>query len=466
VILVSFIAVYTIILIVISITSISKIKDGKSFLLGNQSLPWFMVAAVVLGDVVGGASVMGVGQTAYNNGVGAVSFNIAVTIGLVLLGLTVAEFLRKLENTTICETMGHLFDIPVKNLTAIILTVVYFIVTCVQFVAGGAILQELLGISLNAGIAATALISLTIVSLGGLISIGLINIVNVIFVYLGLILGTLLSIQKIGGWTMLWEKLPQGFSSPATLGGSNIGAMMITTIFTCFVTQAALMGLYGARSPRDAKIGSITAGLLMLPIGVFATLIGLTARAHFGTAIPEGLRALPAMASLFPPFLSGIVFMGLWAMIISTSAPCLLATTQILTRDILPLITPIQKDNVRPLFYRIITVAIGVFCFAASLTIMHLLDVLVFTFTLRTAIAASLILALLFGKRYKRLASPAGAFWGMLSGLIIAFIWVIVLKNPGGIHEFYPTFAVFILVLSIVSLLYPRKRVLEEVSNV
>jgi Na+/proline symporter len=456
-------AAYTCILLLLSVFSAFHTRDDKSFMLANKGMPWFMVAAVVLSDVVGGAAVIGVGQTAYNSGVGAFSFNLAVCAGLVLLGVTVAALFRKLENTTICETMGVVFDRRVKDLTAIIFSIVYFIVTCLQLVAGGSILQELLGIPLKLGVAVTATVCTAIVLLGGLVGIGFVNALNTAFVYIGLGIGAFLSLGKVGGWEGLWAKLPVRFASPAALGGPQIAATIVTTVFTCFVAQAALMGLYGAKTPKDARIGSIVAGLLVLPIGIFATLIGLAARAHFGASIPQGLRALPAMATQFLPLASGILFVGLWAVIISPSTLCLLATTQVIIRDVLPMIPPRGRYSSLGRHRRLIVLLIGILASVASLAITRLLDVLLFTFTLRTGVSISLLLAFLFGHRYRRIASPAGVFWGMLLGLASTLLWVIVLKKPWGIHEFYPTIVVFLATLFIVSAASPRRELLARI---
>lgn len=455
-------AAYTCLLVVLSALSSSRVRDNRSFMLANRSMPWFMVAAVVLSDVTGGAAVIGVGQTAYNSGVGAFSFNLAVCIGLVLMGVTVAELFRRLENATICETMGVVFDRRVKDLSAIIFSVVYFIVTSLQVIAGGSILQELLGIPLKFGVAITAGVCISIVLLGGLVGIGFVNTLNTAFVYIGLAIGAVLSLGKVGGWHGLWAKLPVPFASPAALGGPQIVATMVTTVFSCFVAQAALMGLYGAKSPKDARVGSITAGLLVLPIGFFVTLIGLAARAHFGASIPQGLRALPAMARQFPPVVSAIVFVGLWAVIISPGTLCLLATTQVIIRDVLPMIPPRGRHAKLGKHHRLIVLLIGSLSFVASLTISRILDAMLFTFTLRTGVSISLLLAFLLGHRYRRIASPAGVFWAMLLGLASTLIWVAVLRRPWGVHEFYPTIVVFGATLSIVSVICPRRELLPR----
>jgi len=457
-------AAYTCLLVVLSALGGSRSRDHRAFMLANRSMPWFIVAAVVASDVTGGAAVIGVGQTAYNSGIGAFSFNLAVCIGLVLMGLTVAELFRRLEKATICETMGIVFDRRVKDLSAVIFAIVYFIVTSLQFVAGGSILQELLGIPLGAGVAVSATICTAIVLLGGLGGIGFVNTLNTAFVYAGLAVGAVLSLGMVGGWHGLWEKLPVSFASPAGLGGQQIAATMVTTVFSCFVAQAALMGLFGARSPRDARIGSTVAGLLVLPLGACATSIGLAARAWFGDTIPHGLRALPAMAMSFPPVVRAVVFVGLWAVILSPGTLCLLATTQLVIRDVLPMIPPHGRFSALGKAHRPLVVAVGALGFVAALTIHRVLDAMLFTFTLRTGISICLLLAFLFGHRFRRVASPTGVFWAMLFGLAATLVWVVVLKRPWGIHEFYPTIAVFGVTLVIVSAVRPRTALLERMS--
>lgn len=450
------IMLYVAALFALSRASASRSRDADEFLVAGRGMSWPVVACTIFGNVTGGAAVLGVAQTAYRVGIGAAFFNVGVTIGLIVLGFTLAGPFRRLKEVTVCEAIGHVYDRRVRNVSGVILSAVYVIVTCVQFASGGAILREISGMSSVASTLTTAALTLVIVFAGGLWAVARTNVLNALLIQVGLITGTVASVRAIGGWSALAARLPAEFLNPLSLGADTIVAWITTTMFTCLTAQAGLLAIFGARSERDAKLGALAGGGLVLPLSICAAVFGMVARATFAVGDAGGPGALPAVAATLPPLLSSFVFLSLWAVIISTSGPCLLAVVQMLIRDVAALISDKARAwceaNVRAC-----TLIVGLACALLSVTVAEILGTLLFTFTVRSALAIGLLLAHLFGKRSRVFLSSTAALWAIILSTLATVLWVVFLKRPHGIHEFYPTAAVFVITMLAVGLTESRR---------
>ena len=93
---------YIIFLALISAYSVKLVKgDSAGFLLAGRSWPWFMVAFMLTGLAVGGASTIGAAQMAFEKGVGAGWYTAAWGFGAIVMGLIGAARWRKMKVTTI-----------------------------------------------------------------------------------------------------------------------------------------------------------------------------------------------------------------------------------------------------------------------------------------------------------------------------------------------------------------------------
>ena len=128
---------YIIVLYAISWYSTKLSKDGgiTGYLLAGRGFPAGIVAVMVAGLAVGGASTIGVAENAYKVGISAGWYNAAWAAGALVVGLFVAGKYRELEVSTIPELFERYFDTSGRVIAVVGQLVIQIVITSLQYVA-------------------------------------------------------------------------------------------------------------------------------------------------------------------------------------------------------------------------------------------------------------------------------------------------------------------------------------------
>ncbi len=451
---------YTIITIGIANALLRKKLGSDHFLVAGRALPLALVVAVVLGCWIGGNATVGVSQRGYTEGIVGSAYSIALGIAMFVFASTMAGRFRRLKAITVPEVVGRLFDRKTRLMSAIIIGVAYLIAGIGQIIAGGALLSPLLGIEKGTADLVAALIFMVVITAGGLSSIALVNIIQVVVIFIGMAVSLFFSLSLIGGsviggFDRLLNELPSSYWSfsahePLTLAGE-----VVATTLVCFAGQGAITGIFAARNTRDAIRGAWITGFLLMPVSIVFALIGMCARIHFGdAALPFGLSAAPAIMLAMHPVIAGIALCGLFAAIVSTGPLMFLAPTQILIRDIYSVyINPDASDSRKLLFSRIIAVVLLIFGWFIGIYLTEVLEIAYFGFSFRVGIAVILLSVTYIGSRR---ISEDGAFYGLIAGVVVFGIWTLA-GNPYGLHVGVPTSVTIFVATLVISRFTKRK---------
>lgn len=432
---------------------------AEHYLVAGRALPTLLVLVVVLGDYLGGGSVIGVAQRGYNEGIVGWIYPISISIALLFFGLVMAGRYRRLGAVTVPEIARRLFDTKTRNLSAILIGMAYYVITVITVVAGGALLSPLLGIDKCLADLIAAVIFIAIVVGGGLHSIAIVNIIHCIIIYLGMLLGLFYSLVLIGGsvpagFGILRSQLPPSFWSFEAISPVTWSGEILATVFACFAAQAAITGIFAAKDDKAAARGTIMAGALVIPIGVVFVMLGMCARVYYGSGLPFGLTASPAIMLALNPVVAGIALCGCWAAIVSTGPLCLLAPVQIIIRDVYQAyINPKASDKKVLLYSRALTIVLGITCWLLAMLLYKLLDTVFWAFTLRVGMGVLFLAITYLGARY---VSESGAFWGLIAGFIALIAWTVA-GSPYGIHVAVPTIIAVFIVSVVISRFRKRK---------
>jgi SSS family solute:Na+ symporter len=449
---------YVVLTLVVANVVLRKKLGADHFLAAGRQLPVFMVLVIILGDWLGGGSTIGVSQRGYTEGIVAWLYSISIGIALFAVAFTMAARFRRLGAVTVPEVMGKLFDQKTRLASSIFIAFAYFVIGITQIIAGGALLSTLLGVDKWIADLLSAVIFLFIVVAGGLHSIALVNVIQCIVIFIGMTFGLFFSLHLIGGsvfegFGMLIDKLPPSFWSFESISPARWSGEVLSTVFACFAAQAAITGIFAAKDTKAAVNGTWIAAALIMPIGIVYVLLGMCARVYFGTELPYGLTAGPAIILELHPVVAGIALCGILAAIISTGPLCFLAPTQILMRDIYSVyVNKEASDKKILLFSRIIAAVLIIAGFIIGIVMYDLLRAIFWAFTLRCGMAVLLLSVAYLGARR---VSEDGAFWSLIIGFVTMIIWT-VLGSPYNIHLAIPTIvSVFVSAFVITSF---RKR--------
>jgi len=421
------VCIYILILIVISLYS-SRLIKGTSlgFLLANREWPYWMVAAMLTGLAVGGASTLGCAQSAYDVGLSAGWYDVAWAFGALLMGFFGASVWRKMNITTIPEMLGNYYTDSSRIIGVLVQFIIVMVVTCLQFVAGGALLSVMLPqyFSLITGMILTAVIFVGISLTGGLWAGGLANLLNVVVIWVGVTIGMFASWSKAGGTSIIISNLPKEipyFSLFKGLGFGVLLAWFIVMATQCFSMQAVEQTAFAAKDGKEAKKGFILAALIMAPLGFFSAYIGIAAKSLYPN-IPS-VQALPTIIMSIGPWLAGLVLSGLWAADISTGVSLLIGSSTLIERDLYE--WSLERKNIKVDVKkalnrsRIIVLFLGVLGFFMALGATSILK----TLLIGLSLTAPFTIIFLFTAYLPKFCKKSAAFWTIFVGTMIVICW-------------------------------------------
>jgi Na+/proline symporter len=208
--------------------------------------------------------------------------------------------------------------------------------------------------------------------------------------------------------------------------------------------------------PRHLPAVALVGTAWNVVLGAGAVLIGLLGRALFPLveSLPAGdpeMTYLALASELFGPVLFGLLVGGVFAAILSTADSQLLVVASTFARDVYEKTlsrdaAPNEKARLR--VGRAVVVGSGVLALALA----YVAEDLVFWLVLFAwaGLGASLGPALIFSLFWKR-ATRDGVAAGMASGTVVTIAWRLWLREPTGLYELVPGFAVSALAIWLVS---------------
>jgi SSS family solute:Na+ symporter len=335
--------------------------------------------------------------------------------------------------------------------------VIQIVVTSLQYVAGGAILSSLMpGVfSYRTGMALTAAVFVGITVIGGFWAAGLTNIVNVIVIYVGILLGAFLTVGRVGGWQALGARLPAGHP------GFDLWAIRPPVILAWFLvmitmshsTQSVIQIGFAAKDERAAGRAYLLGAVMIAPVGFVSAVIGMAAVVLYPGIVAA--EALPRAVLDLSPAAAGLVLSGLWAADVSTASALLVGSATLVSTDIVKrfFARELSPESERWVC-RLTVLGISVITFLLALTVRGILEMLLVGLTLSTAYTLVVLMTMYWPAVCRR----SSATWTTAVTMLTLALW---LAAPAGwrvvAHPIYVMWPVSIVTFFLVTLLDPRR---------
>lgn len=427
---VSIIAVYIVLLYAVTVLTRRLSRGGMiAYLLAGRGLPSWVVAPLLAGLAVGGASTIGVAERAYSSGISAGWYNAAWAAGAVLVGLIAARRYRRMEVSTIPEFFERHYDVSGRVVGVFGQLLLQIIITSLQYVAGGAILSSLLPdvFSFKTGMLVTAAVFVGITLIGGFWAAGLTNIINVTLIYTGVLLGAGMVISKVGGLKEFLARIPAGNPGLdlAGIGWSLILAWFVVMCTMAFSVQSVVQISFAAKNDKAAQRGFILGGLIILPVGFISALIGVAATILHPGIIPT--EALPRTVLGLSPVVAGLVLAGLWAADVSTASALLLGSATLVVGDLIKrFIAPNLDERGERAVSKVSVFLLSVLTLLLALSVSGILETLLIGLTLTTSYTLVILMTLFAPGLCRR----SHAAWTLLVGMAALAVWLIFPQIP------------------------------------
>ncbi|MBU1318607.1 MAG: sodium:solute symporter family protein [candidate division Zixibacteria bacterium] len=435
-----------------------------AYLLAGRNLPSWVIAPLLTGLAVGGASTIGVAERAYSSGISAGWYNAAWAAGALLVGLFAAHRYRRLEVSTLPELFERHYNVSGRVIGVIGQLVLQVVITSLQYVAGGAILSSLLPevFSFQTGMLVTAIVFVGTTLIGGFWAAGITNIINVTFIYAGVVLGAIMAVGKVGGIGDIVSKLPPqhpGFDLGA-IGWGLIIAWFVVMCTTVFSVQSIVQISFAAKDGQSARKGFIMGGLIILPIGFVSALIGVAAAVLHPGIVPT--EALPRMVLSLSPFVAGVILAGLWAADVSTASALLIGSATLVVGDLVKrFVAPGLDEKGERVVSRISVLALSVVTYILAVSVSGILKTLLIGLTLTTAYTLLTLMTIFWPQVCRR----SHAVWTLLMAMGALTVWLTFPQVPSFFKEAglaHPIFLCWIvsLVTFLVVAVVDKRRIL------
>lgn len=423
------VVIYMLLLIGVSFLSAAfqQGNTAEGFLLANKQLTWPLIGVMIAGLAVGGSSTVGVAQNAYTAGLSAGWYNVAWATGPVFAGIFLAMKIRRSNKVTINEMMGTVFGEAFEAVSAMIQIIVFAVIVALQIIAGGAILTAILPefFTMKLGLIISALMFGIIATTGGLLAASLSNVVNMLVIYTGIILGVFAAVKQYGGFSTINAALPPGISGDGShwyhltsgMGLAVIAAWFLTMLIQGLPNGSIIQCFIAAKTPEQARKGAFFSALLMIPGGFLSAIFGIIAAVQFPN-IENTAMALPMVAMTLPGWVAGILLAGLWAADISTATGLMIAASTMITQDVLfKHVIDVRNHRKRLWISRLTVASMVVISYIAATKIANILSSLMAAMSL-FAPYAILIVAIYWAPNLVRKSSG----WGTFSAATVTFI--------------------------------------------
>ena len=292
----------------------SRRQTEQDYLIGSRKLGTFSFIATVIASYISGGALVAYTAYVYRFGISALWIYVGVALGFLVLiwyGLRIRKEGKIKNFHTISDWLRDKINNKVAVLAAILILFVYLGSLANQFIAGGAILSAISGLSYEFSLLFSGGVILIYLILGGFRSV----VRTDVFQYI-----VMLILFIVFGFIMLGE---QRTIVPELLNPVGIG-VFLSISFLLYGVATVLVGseywqrVYAARDDSVVKKGLIGSAILIIITGLALSLIGLTA-ASVSPGLDSNKAAVYAFNHLLPQSLLGLGLILVFAAVMSSA---------------------------------------------------------------------------------------------------------------------------------------------------
>ncbi len=416
------IALYFSGMIAIGLVSRRKARGVDDFFVAGRKGSSLLITSSLLATIVGGSATVGMAGLGFTQGLTGAWWLLVGSVGLVVLGLFLADKVRRFGLYTLPELVEKQYDSRIALAASVLVVVSWMGIIAGQIVASGKILSVLgIGSPVMWMIVFSA-IFVVYTLLGGQYAVLRTDTLQIGIIFAGIFGGLALLLSRLGGLSGLQVCLsPEQFAFPLSshFGVKELISFLLLVGLTYVVGPDMYSRLFCAKDIKTARVSVFWTALLIIPFAFGITLIGMGASALFPQISPE--QAFPTVINeVLPPLLGGVVLAALLGAVMSSADTCLLTASTILTMDIVGRFKPSLNQREILSLSRWGIVVLGLCSLLLALTLKGVINALLFAYTVYTC---GLILPVIAGFYKNRLkVTPLGALVAIIGGGSVALI--------------------------------------------
>lgn len=405
-------------MIVIGVYGSMKAKTTEEYVLAGRNLGFFMFFGCMAAVILGGASTIGTAKLGYQYGISGMWFVVMIGLGILLLGIFMIKPLFGEKVKTISELLGKRYNTETRYLSAVVASIYTLMVSVTQVIGMGTIFHAVLGWDNNLSMLTGGGIVLFYTLLGGMWSVTITDIIQFVIKATGIFVIMLpMSLHAAGGWSNLVSKLPSTHFDLTHIGLTQILQYFLLYTLGLIISQDIWQRAFTAKTEKISRTGSISAGVFSIAYAIAISIIGMC-----GVVIipnidnPQNIFAAMAL-KILPPGVLGLVLACVCSALMSTSSGTLLASSTLITNDILKPFFFKNADEKRLMTVsRVVTLLVGLTGIVFALWIQDVLDALDVAYAI---LSGAIFVPVVLGFFWKRATAKAGFYSIIISTLVI-----------------------------------------------
>ena len=426
--LLGFVIIYLVVSIAIGLVAATRVHNSRDFAVAGRNLPLPIVTATVFATWFGAETVLGISATFVKDGLGAVVADpFGASLCLILAGLFFASKLYRLNLLTIGDYYRLRYNRTVEVLCTLAIVASYLGWVSAQIKALGLVFHVLTdgAVSQSVGMVIGAAIVLTYTTLGGMLSVAILDFVQMMvimggMIYIGYVISGLTGgVGAVVNHAYQAGKLDFFPEAKMTAWIPFIGAW-ITMMLGSIPQQDVFQRITSAKNEKTAVRGSVLGGSAYFLFAFVPMFLAYSATLvdpkMFGALLEKDSQlVLPTLILQHTPFVAQVVFFGaLLAAIMSCASATLLAPSVAFSENIIRGALPDMPDRTFLLTMRAV-----IMCFAGVVLAFALNTESTIFKMVENAYKVTLVSAffpLFLGLYWKR-ATSQGALAGVVTGL-------------------------------------------------
>lgn len=379
------IGLYLTLIFCVGIFTRKYIKNFSDFMIANRSVSLSLGVVTMLGTELGLITVMYNAQTGINGLFSSFHIGLAAFIVTLLIGLTgfVVVELRKLRVKSIPEYYNIRFGPNTRIIGAILLSLGGILNMGLFLKVGAIFIQSIFGISNNDNLLTIIMFILLVLVLiytvsGGMISVIVTDYIQYVILSIGFMFCVFYSIKTLG-WNNLFESLEfivlqnnenynidKIYNPIDRMGGFYISWQVVLGFVSAVIWPTSITRVLSIESSTLVKKQYIWSSFSFLIRFIIPCFLGICAYVYFnGNIGSQSLSLMPMfLAEILPVGVLGIVVAGMLAAFMSTHDSYLLCWSSIITNDIIePLSNKKLSSDFKIFITRIIILILGIYIF-------------------------------------------------------------------------------------------------------
>ena len=429
-----FVVIYLMVSIGIGLYAATRVHNAKDFAVAGRHLPLPVVTATVFATWFGAEAVFGVSATFVKEGLsGVVADPFGSSMCLIIAGFFFARKLYKLNILTLGDYFRMRYNRSVEVLTTICIVASDLGWVAAQIKALGLVFSVVTdgGISETAGMILGAAIVLTYTTFGGMLSVAILD-----FVQMGVIMGGMLFIAyfisgSTGGVMPVIEHASAAgkfefFPEPDPWKWLTFLGAWVTMMLGSIPQQDVFQRITSAKTAKIAVWGSVIGAVAYFCFTFVPMFIAYSATiidpATYNEMIQtDHQRVLPTLVLAQTPLFAQVIFFGaVLAAIMSCSSATLLAPSVAFSENIIRGFYPEMGDHA---FLRVMRITIVCFaCVVLGFALWSNASIFKMVENAYKVTLAGAFVPLFFGAFWKR-ATTQGALCAIFGGLLS---WILV----------------------------------------